>query len=578
MSTLRISNIEAKSVPASATIDEKVKITNSSGDVLVFLDGKTSGITTVGINTTDGNITFDANSNVVVTGIITATKFVGTIEPTNLTVGGDLTIPDKIIHSGDTNTSLRFPSADTVTIETAGSERLRITSGGNILKGLTSPRAQFFHSVVNPIVQIEGTGDFERQVSITSSSSNANWGAVQILAHQRSNTIGGNTALQAGDQIGLISYQGHDGTNFIEGSRVEANVETGIGGNDMPTDLRFYTNGGTTSTTERLRITSTGALLLGTTTHSNVENLHIHTASTNKAIIKFTNTTTGQGTGDGFEFGLNSNEDVELMLKEDKNIIFGTGATLAERLRITSTGLVDIFGSASQSTYTPLLLQNSAAAGTGSNPDIVKLAFGSSGFTKASIRAAVYGEGFMTFHTNNDTEKLRITSGGNVSITDGNLVVASGHGIDFSATADAPLTGASMSNELLDDYEEGSFTPSGFCDGGSVTNQSCKYTKIGKCVFIYLYVSNINIPNTACQWKLYGLPFTVSTSHYPALAVGYSGSANLPAEIRFLCRANTNWIYSHSTAGTASYLTNQGMRAYIQGQELVVTGYYFTDS
>ena len=38
MSTLRISNIEAKSVPASATIDEKVKITNSSGDPLVFIE------------------------------------------------------------------------------------------------------------------------------------------------------------------------------------------------------------------------------------------------------------------------------------------------------------------------------------------------------------------------------------------------------------------------------------------------------------------------------------------------------------------------------------------------------------
>ena len=160
----------------------------------------------------------------------------------------------------------------------------------------------------------------------------------------------------------------------------------------------------------------------------------------------------------------------------------------------------------------------------------------------------------------------------------GNFKAPNGKGIDFSATADAPLSGASMSNELLDDYEEGLFTPSGFCDGGSVTNQSCKYTKIGKCVFIYLYVSSINIPNTACMWKLYGLPFTVSGSHYPALAVGYTGNANLPGEIRFLCRASTNWIYSHSTAGTAAYLTNQGMRAYIQGQELLVTGYYFTDS
>ena len=47
MSTLRINNIEAKSVPASPTLDEKVKITNSSGDVLIHLDGKTAGITTI---------------------------------------------------------------------------------------------------------------------------------------------------------------------------------------------------------------------------------------------------------------------------------------------------------------------------------------------------------------------------------------------------------------------------------------------------------------------------------------------------------------------------------------------------
>ena len=133
MSTLRISNIEAKSVPASATIDEKVKITNSSGDTLVFIDGKTSGITTVGINTTDPNITFDTNSNVVVTGIITATKFSGQFEPTS--VG----IADSIFHTGDTDTSINFPAADTITAETGGSERLRITSGGAVGINETNP-------------------------------------------------------------------------------------------------------------------------------------------------------------------------------------------------------------------------------------------------------------------------------------------------------------------------------------------------------------------------------------------------------------------------------------------------------
>ena len=47
-------------------------------------------------------------------------------------VTGDLSIADKIVHTGDTNTAFRFPSADTITAETGGSERLRIDSSGNV--------------------------------------------------------------------------------------------------------------------------------------------------------------------------------------------------------------------------------------------------------------------------------------------------------------------------------------------------------------------------------------------------------------------------------------------------------------
>jgi hypothetical protein len=73
MSTLRVSNIEAKADASSPTIDEKVKVTSSQGRVLVQIDGKTSGITTVGINTTGNTFTVNANNGVTFAGIVTAT-------------------------------------------------------------------------------------------------------------------------------------------------------------------------------------------------------------------------------------------------------------------------------------------------------------------------------------------------------------------------------------------------------------------------------------------------------------------------------------------------------------------------
>ena len=47
----------------------------------------------------------------------------GTIQR-DVSLTGDLTLTDKIIHSGDTNTAIRFPADDTFSIETAGSEFL----------------------------------------------------------------------------------------------------------------------------------------------------------------------------------------------------------------------------------------------------------------------------------------------------------------------------------------------------------------------------------------------------------------------------------------------------------------------
>lgn len=60
----------------------------------------------------------------------------------DVSVSGDLTISDKIVHSGDTNTAIRFADADTVTIETGGSERLRVNSSGKVGIGDTAPTSK----------------------------------------------------------------------------------------------------------------------------------------------------------------------------------------------------------------------------------------------------------------------------------------------------------------------------------------------------------------------------------------------------------------------------------------------------
>ena len=75
-----------------------------------------------------------------------------------------------------------------------------------------------------------------------------------------------------------------------------------------------------------------------------------------------------------------------------------------------------------------------------------------------------------------------LTVANGLTLTDGDVTLASGHGIDFSATSDGS---GSMSSELFDDYEEGTFTPtfqSINLSGTTFTSQTGKYVKAGRLV------------------------------------------------------------------------------------------------
>jgi len=71
------------------------------------------------------------------TGNVTGNISGGTVAGSTGTFTGDVDIADKIVHTGDTNTAIRFPAADTVSVETGASERLRINSDGQLLVGTT---------------------------------------------------------------------------------------------------------------------------------------------------------------------------------------------------------------------------------------------------------------------------------------------------------------------------------------------------------------------------------------------------------------------------------------------------------
>ena len=120
-----VTNVDSTGI---VTAKSGVKVTG--GEILVgsgFSVGQAGIVTASGIRVGTA-ITIDATS-----GIITATSFSGPFSASTGSFTSDVDIADKIVHTGDTDTAIRFPSADTFTVETAGSERLRVDSSGHVL-------------------------------------------------------------------------------------------------------------------------------------------------------------------------------------------------------------------------------------------------------------------------------------------------------------------------------------------------------------------------------------------------------------------------------------------------------------
>ena len=127
----------------------------------------------------------------------------------------NLVLSEDIIHNLDTNTKIRFPANDTITAETAGSERLRIDSSGRLLIGTTT----------------EGLATYGEDLTIASSD-------------------------HAG--ITLRTGTGHKGTvYFSDGTSGDSEYKGSIQYDHSDDSLRLAAGG-----SERLRISSAGHLQL----------------------------------------------------------------------------------------------------------------------------------------------------------------------------------------------------------------------------------------------------------------------------------------------------------------------------
>ena len=138
---------------------------------------------------------------------------------------------------------------------------LVIDSSGRLLVGTSTARANFNNSTVSAVLQIEGTTTTNRIASIVSSTASGATGPILIFGKQNSGTVGGNTVVVSGDNLGNIQFQGSDGTEFVEAASITAFVDGTPGANDMPGRIVLSTTlDGAASPTERFRITNDGVI------------------------------------------------------------------------------------------------------------------------------------------------------------------------------------------------------------------------------------------------------------------------------------------------------------------------------
>ncbi len=327
-----------------------------------------------------GNITLTlpATTDTLVARTTTDTLTNKTLTSPNIstpTMTGGVGIADSIFHTGDDNTQIRFPAADTFTVETAGSEALRITSGGLVginttpgtlfeLKGESGKEADItfnrqpvqgtndgvigqllFENATDSVAQIsvkrESAADDAYFQFATQATGGGLTEKLRITSAGDVN-IGGNFT-ETSHQLNISDSTKpglclHTGTT----QRADFSATSGITSIRSFSNSPFSINIGGSGETEAFRITGDGDVNIGPSANANGHGLLTLSKSASAAFNALTiqQGNTGFNAGDGLHIGIDAGVNAYFKLYENRDFYFTTGASNTEKLRITSAGKV----------------------------------------------------------------------------------------------------------------------------------------------------------------------------------------------------------------------------------------------
>ena len=393
-------------------------------------------------------------------------------------------------------------TSNAMVLETGGSARLMINSSGQVLINKTADRNVYYGGTFSGMLQVEGTGNLSRLTQLIHNQ-NAQNQHILVIGKSRGSSVSSYTAVQASDYLGTLSFQGADGDAMIEAARIDCLVDGTPGNNDMPGRLSFQTTAdGASSTTERIRLDSSGRSLFSG----------------------------GLGFANIPVSGNAANAAIQIRCNSKYNgIAFGEGAV---------NGAIGMGGDDTTTAMVFVANANPANLGGGTH-DIFEWHAGNSGGG---------GPGkYMTLDTSGD-----------LTIEDGDLVIGTaGHGIDFSATSDGSGTDSS---ELLDDYEEGTWTPTQPTVGTTGTT-SGHYTKVGDLVMAQM-ITTVPSNSSGHDVVFDGLPYAAKNGtdgNY--IQGGYFTYTNKGSYYSVLVTNNSDRLVVYNTSGGRETLTNWDNKA-----------------